>query len=65
MSTALHRPSLAEEQSGFPVVHLSYECILHERSREAACAGYLGHLFRKEARYGGIYATSLSVLCVQ
>src|SRR5215469_9059379 len=40
MSTALHRPSLAEEQSGFPVVHLSYECILHERSREAATPRY-------------------------
>lgn len=40
MSTALHDPSLAEEQSGFPVVRLSYECILHERSREAATPRY-------------------------
>ena len=40
MSTALHRPSLVEEQSGFPVVHLSYECILQECSREAATTLY-------------------------
>ena len=36
MSTAIHHPTLVEEQSGFPVVHLSYECIQQERSREAA-----------------------------
>lgn len=40
MSIALHHPSLEEEQSGFPVVHLSYECILQERSREAATTLY-------------------------
>ena len=40
MSTALHRPSLVGEQSSFPVVHLSYECILQERSREAATTLY-------------------------
>src|SRR5437588_2779717 len=40
MSIALHRPSFAEEQPGFPVVHLSYECILQERSREAATTLY-------------------------
>jgi len=40
MSIAIHHPSLAEEQSGFPVVHLSYECILQERSREAATTRY-------------------------
>src|SRR5260370_8674248 len=40
MSIAIHHPSLAEEQSGFPVVHLSYECILQERSREAATTLY-------------------------
>ncbi len=40
MSTALHHPSLVEEQSGFPVVHLSYECIQQERSREAAITLY-------------------------
>jgi hypothetical protein len=40
MSTALHHPSLVEEQSGFPVVHLSYECIQQERSREAATTLY-------------------------
>lgn len=33
-------PSLVEEQSGFPVVHLSYECIQQERSREAATTLY-------------------------
>src|SRR5258708_12079468 len=40
MSTALHQPPLVEEQSGFPVVHLSYECIQQERSREAAITLY-------------------------
>ncbi len=40
MSIALQGPSLAEEQPGFPVVHLSYECILQERSREAATTLY-------------------------
>ena len=40
MSTAVHRPSLAEEQSGFPAVNITYECILQERSREAATPHY-------------------------
>jgi autonomous glycyl radical cofactor GrcA len=40
MSTALHHPSLVEQQSGFPVVHLSYDCIQQERSREAAITLY-------------------------
>ncbi len=40
MSTAQHHPSLAEEQSGFPVVHLTYVCIPQERSREAATPLY-------------------------
>ncbi len=40
MSIVLHRSSLAEEQSGFPVVHLSYECIMQERSREDAISRY-------------------------
>jgi len=36
MSTARHHPSLAEEQSGFPAIHLTHECFPQERSREAA-----------------------------
>ena len=40
MSTTLHHPSFTEDQSGFPVVRLSYECILQERSRAAATTLY-------------------------
>jgi hypothetical protein len=40
MSTPAHSPSLTEDQSGFPSVQLSYECIQQERAREAAITRY-------------------------
>ena len=40
MSTPVHFPSLTEDQSGFPSVQLSYECVLQERAREAATTRY-------------------------
>jgi hypothetical protein len=40
MSIALYQASHTEERPGCPVVHLAYECILQERSREAATTLY-------------------------
>src|SRR6266849_2896965 len=36
MSSSTHNPSLSKDQSSFPVVHISYECVLRERGRESA-----------------------------
>src|SRR5947209_1228566 len=36
MSSSTPNTSPAEDQSSFPVVHISYECVLRERGRESA-----------------------------
>ena len=36
MSSSTPNTSPAEDQSNFPVVHISYECVLRERGRESA-----------------------------
>jgi hypothetical protein len=40
MSETIHHPSFTEAQPHFPGVHLSYECITQERSREASTILY-------------------------
>jgi len=40
MSEAIHHPSFKENRSPFPVVDLSYECVIQERSREASTILY-------------------------
>jgi autonomous glycyl radical cofactor GrcA len=40
MSIGEHPSSLKQEQAGYPVVHLSYECVMQELSREATIARY-------------------------
>lgn len=36
MSTSKHTSPILENQPGFPVIHISYECVLKERGRESS-----------------------------
>ena len=40
MSSSTHDSSFSENQSSFPAVHILYECILKERTREATSCLY-------------------------
>jgi hypothetical protein len=35
MSSSIDNPSLSEDQSSYPVVHISYECVGRERTRDS------------------------------